>query len=131
MAKQPNSVPDYLLAGVEEIEKADGFISINEICKNLGISQRQFSRQFSQIVGLSPKYFARVLQMNKALQALLSKDQNYLSDIAVQTGYYDESHLIHAIQHFFNLNTNELLNSEQETLFTFLGKSRNWQKNKS
>ena len=124
MIDNQHTVPDYLIKGVKKIEEVDGLITIKEMCKDLDISQRHFNRQFTEIVGLSPKYFSRVLQMNKALQALLSNDRDYLSQIANETGYYDESHFIRVIQHFFNNSPSQFLNSRQETLFSFLGKSR-------
>lgn len=124
MTNNQHSVPDYLIEGVKKIEDNNGLITIQEVCKDLVVSQRHFSRQFTDIVGLPPKYFSRVLQMNKALQALLDSDRNYLSHIASEAGYYDEAHFIRVIKHFFNNSPSQFLNSQQETLFSFLGKSR-------
>jgi AraC-like DNA-binding protein len=124
MSDKPYLVPDYLTCGIEKIEQAHGSINIEVLCKSLQISQRQFNRKFTEIVGLSPKFFSRVLQMNKALQALLENDRGYLCDIANEAGYYDESHFAHAIQEFFGDSPSHFLNSRQETLFSFLGRSR-------
>ena len=125
-ATPPLAVPDYLIAGVEQIEQAHGCITIEHVCRELAVSQRQFSRRFTDVVGISPKYFARVLQMNKALQALLENDLDYICHIANEAGYYDESHFIHAIHHFFKSSPRQFLNSNQETLFNFMGKSRSF-----
>lgn len=130
MAEKPRAIPDYISYGIELIEQADGLIRIENVCLKLSISQRQFNRRFTEIVGLSPKYFARVLQMKKALQALFESNRGYLCDIANEAGYYDEAHFIRVIQEFFEHSPSQFLNSKQETLFSFLDKSRAFLKTK-
>ena len=123
-AAAPHEVPVYLTRGVAAIEQNDGLVRIEQVCDQIGISERQFTRRFSEIVGLPPKFFARVLQVNKALQALLEDDRDYLAGIAQAAGYYDEAHFIRVIREFFDDNPTSFLNSRQETIFEFLGKSR-------
>lgn len=126
LSETPHAVPDYLVHGVAQFEQDHGRVQVAKVCQNLDISERQFSRCFTEIVGLSPKYFSRVLQMNKALSALLEGDRGYLINIANAAGYFDESHFIRVIQEFFKNSPQRFLNSHQETLFSFLGKSRNF-----
>ena len=119
-----NPVPDYLRKGVELIENKDGLIKIKSVYDQLDISKGHFIRIFKKIIGMTPKYFARVLQMNRVVQAMVEQDNKYFADMAAEYGYYDESHLQRAIQEFFKHSPGRFLDSQQETLFAFLGQSR-------
>ena len=58
----------------------------------LGI--KQFERTFSKYVGVNPKKFASIVRFQNVIQ-INSKDKRTLSQIAIDNGYYDQSHFIH------------------------------------
>lgn len=118
-------VPDYLHAFVDEIEQADGAIRIAEISEKAPVSSRHLHRRFKALTGISPKKFAKILQLNRIVAAILSEDRAYFSEIAAKWGYYDESHMIKTIQAFLAQSPTEFLTSRQETVFAFLSRSRN------
>jgi len=62
----------------------------HEVC--LGI--KQFERIFSKYVGINPKKFASIIRLQNVIQ-INSKDKRSLSQIAIDSGYYDQSHFIH------------------------------------
>ena len=117
-------LPEYLLDAVNQIEAVHGQIKISTILEKINISQRQLDRKFKEIVGISPKYFARVLQLNRAIQALLENDTEYMLYAAEQGGFYDQAHFGRTMQEFMMLSPLEFLHSEEHMLFDFLGKSR-------
>lgn len=122
----PNKVevPEYLSKAVDQIEAVHGQIKISTVLEKLNISQRQLDRKFKEVVGISPKYFARVLQLNRAIQALLENDKEYMLYAADQGGFYDQAHFGRTMQEFMTLSPLEFLSSEEHMLFDFLGKSR-------
>jgi AraC-like DNA-binding protein len=74
-------------------------ISVAALADDVNLSERQFGRIFRQLVGLSPKQFARIARLNRVLaspQALVS-DMS-LEQIASRYGYHDPSHLVHEFQ---------------------------------
>ena len=116
--------PDYVKEAIEQIESRHGSVKIADIIPTLGVSQRQLDRSFKKIVGVRPKYFASVLQLNKALEAMFANDEQYLTTLAQQAGYYDQAHFIKVMQKFFGQGPQAFLQSDDDLLSTFLGKSR-------
>ncbi|MGB0909348.1 MAG: helix-turn-helix domain-containing protein [Nitrospirales bacterium] len=109
---------------VEQFEMANGAIKVETICRELDISQRQFIRRFKRIVGVSPKFFGQVLQINWALGLLYFGNVDTLGDVAQEAGFFDQAHFIHAMQRFFNESPNAFLKSDYVDLKTFLATSR-------
>ena len=118
------TLPRYLCAAIEEIESKHGAVKLIELSERVGVSRRQLARKFKQIVGVSPKYFCRVLQMNKAMEGLAMDDKSILSDIASGAGYFDEAHLIHAVQEFFGLPAAQLVEKEHPAVVKVHASSR-------
>ena len=118
------TVPGYISNTVEWIEKVDGNIQVSDIAEHLQISPRQLRRKFKEIVGITPKYFAKVLQINKSLLALYSGDYETLGALAQETGFYDQAHFINAMQQFFAASPQEFIQSSEPLLSVFLGQSR-------
>ena len=123
-AEKLHTLPRYLYSAIEEIESKHGTVKLTELCERVGVSRRQLARKFKQIVGVSPKYFCRVLQMNKAMEGLATNDGSILSDIANRAGYFDEAHLIHAVQKFFGLPAAKLVEREHPAVVKVHGTSR-------
>lgn len=81
-----------------------GGVSVRSVAERLGLSQRRFIQLFSDQVGLTPKFFCRVIRFQRALSTL---EQCALPDwpqLALSCGYYDQSHLIHDFQEFAGLS---------------------------
>lgn len=68
--------------------------SVNAVAADLGVSERQLRRVFREIVGVSPKAFARLTRFHRALLAARADTRASWADIAAVAGYYDQAHLI-------------------------------------
>jgi len=106
------------------IEAADGAIRISDICREIGIGERQLNRKFKSIVGLSPKYFARILQINWVVGLLYAEDKSTLTEIAHEAGFYDQAHFNRSVQHFLREGPRDFLRSDHPALRSFLAGSR-------
>lgn len=120
LSRNPHETPEYLADGIAQIEQAKGLVKLKILCEELNVSERQFNRKFSEIVGILPKYFIRILQINHAMQCALNDDRDYFSMIAAESGYHDESHFIKAAKSFFQQPPKEFLNSKQDIWFEFI-----------
>jgi AraC-like DNA-binding protein len=67
---------------------------IEELARDMRVSPRNLRRAFHEVVGLSPKAFTRIIRFQRALDAASDRAEVDWSEIAIQTGYYDQSHLI-------------------------------------
>ena len=109
---------------VDHIERDFGAVRIGDIARNLDVHERTLTRQFREIVGLPPKFYARVVQMNRVLGMLMSDDQQSLTQLAQDCGYFDQSHFNKAMLQFFQQSPREFLDSKHDILDVFLAQSR-------
>ncbi len=87
--------PEYWLdRAVRKVLYGYNAVSIEEVSKELCISERQMQRRFKEAVGITPKGFQRVSRFEAVMRhLLLNKEQSYLA-AALEHGYYDQSHFI-------------------------------------
>lgn len=78
-------------------------ISIAELSKQYYLSERQFERQFKQYAGLSPKLFSRIIRF-QAATSFYKRDVMSLGSLALECGYYDQSHFISDFKAFSGLH---------------------------
>lgn len=84
------------------IEAANGDISISDLAAQSGVTERQFRRNFTKVIGLPPKSFANIRRVLFAL-GLMSKDPTQaIADVANAAGFYDQSHLTHAFNQYLS-----------------------------
>jgi AraC-like DNA-binding protein len=74
------------------IEARGGVVDIARLGGEVGYSPRNLSRLFSQHFGLSPKYYARAVRLQRALGMLVERPAASLLHIALACGYYDQAH---------------------------------------
>jgi AraC-like DNA-binding protein len=99
-AKKPASI-DVVLP---DILKYSGMMKIERLAQNACLSNRQFERAFKERIGLSPKFYSRLVRFAKAW--LLKENSPAMSwtEIAYQCGYFDQMHLIRDFHAFAGTN---------------------------
>lgn len=105
-------------------ETSNGAVRIAEVCDELGVGPRELNRRFTRIVGVSPKFFGRVMQINWVVGLLYANDTAKLAQIAQEAGFYDQAHFNHAMQRFFREGPREFLQSDHPAFRSFLAASR-------
>ena len=106
---------------IERIIQNSGLVSVNGIAKEVGISQRQLERHFRQCVGVSPKFFSRIIRLKNVLSALQSQQNQNLSNLALSFGYYDHAHFNHEFKEFAGKSPVEFLKTENRMSELFFG----------
>ncbi len=69
-----------------------------------GLSERRLSQLFREQVGLSPKVWFRLQRFQSALADLHRGVDIAWADLALRSGYYDQSHFINDFRAFSGLN---------------------------
>lgn len=82
------------------MEQRRGAVSMDELAAHANLSPRQLRRVCLERTGLTPKFLARVLRFRHALVRLASPRPAALVDVALDCGYYDQSHFIHEFREF-------------------------------
>jgi AraC-like DNA-binding protein len=101
---------DLAFYAVKEIAQCHGALSIRNLSKNLGISQKHLIAQFRQVVGLSPKALARIYRFQAVLSAIDPAHGVDWTSIAHSALYYDQAHFNHDFAAFTGLRPTEYLN---------------------
>ncbi|HSU29255.1 MAG TPA: helix-turn-helix domain-containing protein [Chitinophagaceae bacterium] len=84
---------------IELIFIKNGMITVNEILSAINLSERQFERLFKKHVGLSPKFYARIIRFNYIFQLKEQKGE-FWKDLALDAAFYDQSHFIRDFKAF-------------------------------
>jgi AraC-like DNA-binding protein len=124
LAEQAAPADPIVEGAVAMLEAADGAIRVSEIARRLGVSSRELGRRFLRIVGLSPKFFGQVLQINRAIALLYAGRTGSFAEVASEAGFFDQSHLNRAMRRFFREAPSTFLKSEHYALETFGAGSR-------
>ena len=96
--RRQTGAADHAIAA---IERASGQVRVEGLARQLGVSRQHLALQFRQHVGISPKLFARICRFRAASQGLKRlAEQPDWAQVALQYGYFDQSHLIHDFQDF-------------------------------
>ena len=88
---------------IEELEhrirSCKGLLSVNEMVRSMGLSERQLQRKFKASVGLSPKEFCSVVRFNQVYRHMRRTHTLDLG-IALECGYFDESHMMKDLSYY-------------------------------
>jgi AraC-like DNA-binding protein len=94
--------------------RADSGLAIRDVARDAGLSQRRFIQLFAREVGMSPKLFCRVRRFRQALETVRQTAAPDWGRVAVDCGYYDQSHLIHDFRFFSNLSPTEFVRQRSD-----------------
>ena len=91
------SAQDDVDEAIRRIVDAGGSLGITRLAPALGVTRQHLARRFSQLVGVSPKTFARVVRLGRVIErarAMPAGEAINWSALALDTGYYDQAHLV-------------------------------------
>jgi len=71
-----------------------GNLSIGTLASVVGVSRQHLAKRFAHDVGISPKAFARVVRLRQVLERVRATPDPDWAALALECGYYDQSHLI-------------------------------------
>ncbi len=89
--------PDRIVgAAVDAIVETQGGLPIRALARRLAISQDPLEKRFRRAVGTSPKQFASLLRLRRAIDAY--RPGASLTQLALEAGYFDQSHFNRALR---------------------------------
>jgi AraC-like DNA-binding protein len=100
---------DWLISkAITLLESLPEGVSISSVARHLELSERQLERRFLQRVGVTPKKYMMLHRFERAASQLANTP---LSSAAVESGYYDQSHLIREFRRFTGVTPTQYLQS--------------------
>lgn len=79
-------------AAITALERGD---RVSDVVERFGTTPKPFIRRFTRAVGLTPKRYSRVRRIQRVLHSLPTADEIDWASVAVEHGFYDQSHLTH------------------------------------
>jgi len=92
-----------------ELRRTDGAMPIGQLSDKLGCSPRRLIAEFQDQIGLAPKKIARIMRFERVMQQTEKCETICWGEIALECGYYDQSHFIRDFTAFSGITPQEFL----------------------
>lgn len=93
--------------------RSGGRATIGDVAHRAGLSRRCFIERFTAEVGMTPKLFCRVQRFQRGLSLLRGGGAPDWAELALECGYFDQSHLIHDFVTFSGLTPTVYLDHQK------------------
>lgn len=121
---EKNRLPpiDWLDACLFKIFLKKGNLCQQELIEDTLVSERHFRRVFKKVIGVSPKYYCKIIQLATVFDLLNTSEKEKLHHLALDCGYYDQSHFIRDFQKLIGNSPENFLNGKYAYLKTYMGR---------
>jgi AraC-like DNA-binding protein len=96
-----NAIVDFALGS---FQRAPCVSTVREVARSTGWSERRFSQVFREQVGFSPKAWTRIQRFQRAVRQLHSGVDLPWAELALDCGYYDQSHFANEFHAFSGID---------------------------
>lgn len=103
VAARQQSGSELVTFAVRRIIQAKGELQVQALADELHYSRRYLEQNFHDALGVSPNQMCRIIKFQNFLFQLSRDTGTQLTALAVQSGYYDQSHLIKEFRNFTDL----------------------------
>lgn len=103
----PPGLHGAVRVGVDVLTRTRGQAKVRDIARAVDLSQRRLIEVFAAEVGLTPKLFGRVQRFQNAVASSRNAPKVDWAQLAVECGYFDQSHLIHEFVEFSGVSPSE------------------------
>lgn len=76
------------------VSQTQGKVSIENLASEACLSRKQFERQFSELIGITPKQYLKTIRFQFSLYLKSRNEKLNITDLAYEVGYYDQAHFI-------------------------------------
>lgn len=91
---QPDENDRLIRTAVDLIIEDRDLTKVDDLVERMSVNKRKLQRLFSQYVGVSPKAVIQRYRLNDAADHLLTRPATDAARVAVEYGYFDQSHFI-------------------------------------
>ncbi|MGJ7535365.1 MULTISPECIES: helix-turn-helix domain-containing protein [unclassified Variovorax] len=91
------------------IAASGGRRSLREVAMAVSVGERRLQQLFHAHVGLSPRAWSRLARMHGCLRALRMQSSPVWADVALESGFYDQSHLVNEFRALCGVTPTEFM----------------------
>lgn len=108
-------------ASLQYIINKKGLVSISQLAKFTGYTERHIHREFTEHIGMGPKAFCNVIKLHSFLRLLKTTPATKnLAGLAYGAGYADQSHLIKAFRKTTGMTPSDYINRSYKLAVNFV-----------
>lgn len=101
-ADQTDRVDHLVRFCTEYIFRRKGNVKISSLAEETGYSQRYISTVFERSIGMPPKTYCEIIQLQWSLGNVRKKDNGILMNTALNSGYFDHAHMNRMYRRFLH-----------------------------
>ena len=101
---QPPKQHDAVSLALDAFDRMEGGSTVHEVARRAGLSHRRFIQVFSAEVGMTPKLFSRIQRFQRTMARVRQTTAPDWAQVAVDCGYFDQSHMIRDFLEFSGLS---------------------------
>jgi hypothetical protein len=116
MLIEKSTISNIVKSTVDALLRTNGTTHINVLLKDQISKRRQLERHFKKQIGISPKQLGKAIRLQATLNLLLNKKSETLTDIAYESGYFDQNHFIKDFKDLVGVTPKEYLGNEHMAL---------------
>jgi len=90
---KPEEIDRRMAKATRIFIESEGLAKISETAREIGLSERQFERNFRKASGLAPKQFARICRFRATAVDMIKNSAQNWANRAAEKGFADQSHL--------------------------------------
>lgn len=106
-ARARRGLDPQIAQALARVQRAPVDVDVAALADACGRSHRHFIAGFRDAAGLAPKRYARVLRFQRLLAALAATPRPAWAQLALDAGYFDQSHLIREFREFAGVSPRE------------------------
>jgi AraC-like DNA-binding protein len=111
-----DSSTNYIEYAVSQILRRPNLLSLQQLSDQIGYSQKHFIDLFRKKVGVSPKQYLKIMRFQKTIREIENQRTLHWSDLALESGYYDQAHFINDFKTFSGFTPGEYLKRKSPLL---------------
>jgi AraC-like DNA-binding protein len=92
-----------------ELERSRGCLQASELAARSGVGSRHLNRLMRRWVGYGPKRLASIARFQATLHEMELSAQRPVASLAIENGYFDQSHLTHETVRFSGATPGDLV----------------------
>lgn len=77
-----------------------GELTVSQVTKKAGYSERQLERAFREKVGYTPKFYLRIHRLDYAFRLIRQRPETGWAELAYDCGFTDQAHFIKEFKYF-------------------------------
>jgi AraC-like DNA-binding protein len=119
--KKPVALKPVIQTSLNYMLSEKGAVSIHQLVKQTGYTERHIERTFNEYIGINPKKFGNTLKLHQFLRLLKYTSRlNNFTSLCYEAGYADQSHLIKEFRKYTGITPTQYLNNTNRLAVNFL-----------